>query len=238
MNRGRLCWKAFGVPYRRERQQESGQLLIDKEKCWEPLKLCNWYNERSDFYYKVVYGDKDTFRFAWHRLRRPFAFSTKSVKANGVHYQYDLHGRLIFQHRFRPKWSLGDNPGIAGFIGEDECRGCIDELRSKWSPAQFLLKRVLPESRRQMRELAGAQYRVSADGFDDLALTLEEDGAIGAGRAGAAYFWRIEDRELVVSGADGRTTLRLVRGENGGWLGCGERAPHVRVQLLPRKTIS
>ena len=56
-------WRVFGLPYRKSPDQESGQLLVDKSRCWKALCLCNWYNEHSDFYYRHVYGDKETFSF-------------------------------------------------------------------------------------------------------------------------------------------------------------------------------
>ena len=65
--------ESFGLPARCERGQESGQLVIDKQRCWKSLNLCNWYNEHSDFYYRYVYGDKDTFHLAWRFAGQPFA---------------------------------------------------------------------------------------------------------------------------------------------------------------------
>ena len=35
MSKSDPCWEAFGIPYRDERNFESGQLLIDKARCWE-----------------------------------------------------------------------------------------------------------------------------------------------------------------------------------------------------------
>lgn len=57
-------WQIFGAAYHDSPDQESGQVLIDKHRCWRAICLCNWYNEHSDFYYQHVYGDKETFRFA------------------------------------------------------------------------------------------------------------------------------------------------------------------------------
>ncbi len=67
------AWRVFGIPYRDEWEQESGQLVIDKRRCWPALCLCNWYNRNAHFYYRYVYGDKDTFRFAWYSAKAPFA---------------------------------------------------------------------------------------------------------------------------------------------------------------------
>jgi len=126
-------WKIFGVPYRAEPEQESGQIVIDKGQCWRPLKLCAWYNRHSDFFYRYVYGDKDTFRFAWHRAGRPFAMPRRPLrKIPGTLCQHDLQGRRLFQHRSLAKWSLAGNRRTAGFEHEGRCLAHLDELRRLW----------------------------------------------------------------------------------------------------------
>lgn len=54
-------WKAGdnGVP-----QVQGGQLLIDIPRAWRLLCVVHWLNQHSDFYYKHVYGDQDTWRVA------------------------------------------------------------------------------------------------------------------------------------------------------------------------------
>jgi hypothetical protein len=88
-------WQIFGVPYRDEPEQESGQILIDKRRCWQALNLANWYNEHSDFFYQHIYGDKDTFRFARHRMELPYEMPARGVAPirHGL-LQFDLDGRL------------------------------------------------------------------------------------------------------------------------------------------------
>ena len=41
-------------------EQESGQLLIDKERCWKELQLCSYFNLHRASYYQILHGDKDT----------------------------------------------------------------------------------------------------------------------------------------------------------------------------------
>jgi len=53
-------------------QQESGQLLIDKQQHWKPLLLALYMNLESSFYYTMLQGDKDTFQFSWRALDAPF----------------------------------------------------------------------------------------------------------------------------------------------------------------------
>jgi Mannosyltransferase putative len=61
-------WAIFGVPHNDSEEFETGQLLINKSKCWPQLGLTCHFNAHGKIYYKFVYGDKDTFRLAWQRL--------------------------------------------------------------------------------------------------------------------------------------------------------------------------
>ncbi len=138
-DRGRMtaenpAWKIFSVSFREEPEFESGQIVVDKEKCWRALSLAMWYNEHSDFFYDYVHGDKDTFRFAWHRLGQEFArppFPMREIESTFC--QHDFSGRLLFQHRHEDKWNLRrDNKRIAEFLFEEECLEDLHRLRSLW----------------------------------------------------------------------------------------------------------
>ncbi|HYE56081.1 MAG TPA: hypothetical protein VD996_14630 [Chitinophagaceae bacterium] len=97
-------------------EQESGQLLIDKERCWTELNLCMYFNTKPQTFYKLLYGDKDTFRFAWIALRTPFHMISKPVGfcgfrdrdkgfCNTTLVQHDPDGNILFLHRNWFKWS-------------------------------------------------------------------------------------------------------------------------------------
>jgi hypothetical protein len=138
------CWAAFGVPYRDERNFESGQLLIDKARCWKVLSLCDWYNQHSYFFYRVVYGDKDTFRFAWHRVGQPFAMPERGMgNLACTLLQYDTRGDLIFQHRYADKWRIAGNPRVQGFQHEALCQEFLDEFR-RWAALKGITDRLSP----------------------------------------------------------------------------------------------
>jgi hypothetical protein len=123
-------WRVCGVPYRDEPEFESGQMLIDKRKCWRPLNLTVHMNGHSDFYYRYVHGDKDTFHFAWRMLGREYSMVPHPIHAlSGTMCQHDFEGRRLFQHRNVPKWTVrNDNPRVDGFAYEDECLGFLEEL--------------------------------------------------------------------------------------------------------------
>ena len=130
----RAAWKLFDVPFRDEPEFESGQILVNKETSWRPLSLALWYNEFSDFFYLHVHGDKDTFRFAWHRLGQKFAMPVSPIHAlENTMCQHDFGGRRVFQHRNGDKWNFRrENQRIAGFLFEEECLADLAELRGLW----------------------------------------------------------------------------------------------------------
>jgi hypothetical protein len=134
MHHTREAWEIFGVPYRHEAEFESGQIVVDKERCWRPLALAMWFNENSDFFYWYVHGDKDTYRMAWHRLGQRYAMPPFPVEwLKGTMCQHDFSGRRIFQHRNMAKWKLdGENQRIEGFLFEDECFRDLERLRELW----------------------------------------------------------------------------------------------------------
>lgn len=128
-------WDVFEVPYREERQFESGQILLDRKRSWAALNLSMHYNEHSDFYYSYVYGDKDTFHLAWRRLKQEYAMPERGIEPlDRTMCQHDFQGHRLFQHRNYDKWKLdGTNLHIAGFLFEEECREALARLCEQWN---------------------------------------------------------------------------------------------------------
>lgn len=126
----RSIWRVTGVPYRDEPEFESGEIVVDKAACWRELSLAMWMNEFGDFFYRHVYGDKETFHMAWRKLRRPYAMTRHPlVSLSKVMCQHDFDGRRIFQHRNFAKFSLtGPNKRIDGFLHEEQCFAYLREL--------------------------------------------------------------------------------------------------------------
>ncbi len=98
-------------------EQDSGQLLIDKRRCWKELNICLHFNQNPQFYYSLLYGDKDTFRFAWKALKTPYFMITKEVASCGFYtaqkqfngvtmVQHDLDNQIMFLHRNLIKWDV------------------------------------------------------------------------------------------------------------------------------------
>jgi len=86
-------WNICGVPYQDEPECETGQIVVDKARCWEPLKLAMWYNENSDFYYRYQHGDKDTFHLAFRKLDKSYAMPSRGIDSiEDTFCQHDFKG--------------------------------------------------------------------------------------------------------------------------------------------------
>lgn len=229
-------WEIFGLPYRESPDQESGQLLIDKSRCWMALNLCNWYNEHSDFYYQHVYGDKETFRFAWQRLEQPISWPAKFA-SNNLFFtlqQHDFSGDVLFQHRFYRKWSLyGANTHIPGFVHEDLCLKFLAELRKAWRPQVHLMRRATESDQRLMSKLAGQQFLYDRPGHNCWNLRLGKDAFVEDGFGPNEHFWWIEQGLLSLAGIDGKQKCRLKPREDGIWEGERTQPSRMLVRLCP-----
>ncbi|SPE62495.1 conserved hypothetical protein [Verrucomicrobia bacterium] len=161
LERGRTAWKLFGVPYRDECEVESGQILVNKERCWRALNLCLWCNQQSELFYRHVYGDKETFHLAFRKLNVPYAMPSRGIyRLRGVMCQHDFQGRRLFQHRNCAKWNLfRPNRRIRGFWFESECREFLKQLAETWDG--------------QIDKLRPAPFRLAASSRQERALNRE-----------------------------------------------------------------
>lgn len=130
----REIWAVCGIPYRHEPEFESGQILVDKQKCWRALNLAHWFNEHSDFYYQFIHGDKETFHLAWRKLNRPYTMVPTPIRSlKGIMCQHDLDGNRLFQHRNSHKWkAFGRNRRVKGFRYESLCLSFLADLERQW----------------------------------------------------------------------------------------------------------
>ncbi len=106
-----LAWSAFGVPDpRRQGTIESGQFVLNKRLCWQPLNLAWFYNDHSDYYYRYGYGDKHTFEVAWTRCGRPFVLWETKAQWKKVAYLHRGPDRqTLFVHRCYDKFRFVDH---------------------------------------------------------------------------------------------------------------------------------
>jgi hypothetical protein len=229
------AWKIFGVPFRDEREFESGQFTVDKERCWPAVCLADWYNRNSDFFYQYVYGDKDTFRFAWHRNELSFAMPDADVTT--IPYtlcQHDFCGGRLFQHRIHDKWSLIGNRRGRDFLWEEECLQDVAKLKSIWRPQRHLSRRVSASDRKTAKEFVGRRFQYIRVGYGSHCIQLGDDGYVTSGYSPTEFYWWCKGNAIVLAGADGYVTaeLRPNNGNRSCYGGRSERRQQVMLQLL------
>lgn len=87
---------------------ETGQILVDKSRCWQALTLCKYFADHADYwggrnnegrFRAVWYGDKTDFWMAWkltgsgsQHMPRP------TTLKHGFFHHVDYRNRPIFQH--------------------------------------------------------------------------------------------------------------------------------------------
>jgi len=113
---------------------ESGQIVVDKKRCWKALCLTMWFNENSDFYYEHLHGDKETFHLAFEKLKQPYSMPPRPIhRLEGTMCQHDFDGERLFQHRNTDKWNLFlRNRRVTDFWFEEECREHVRQLQKLW----------------------------------------------------------------------------------------------------------
>jgi len=133
--KARPIWRSCGLRQPAEPEFESGQIVVDKQRCWQALRLSLWFNEHSDFYYRHLHGDKETFHLAFRKLKKSYALVDKPIHPlEATMCQHDFSGRRIFQHRNLDKWDLFlHNRRIKDFWFEEECRALVAELSQMWN---------------------------------------------------------------------------------------------------------
>ncbi len=86
LTRTNAAWSIGDIEYLDMPSFESGQMVLDKARCWRALCLTHWINQRSAEFYRFLHGDKDTFLLAWLKLQQPFHLIR--------HHPKTLHGTL------------------------------------------------------------------------------------------------------------------------------------------------
>jgi hypothetical protein len=230
----RSIWKICDVRYQDEPEFESGQIVVDKGKCWPALRLALHYNEHSDFYYRHVHGDKETFHLAFRRLQTPFAMPRRGIHSlDATMCQHDFQGRRVFQHRNMDKWRLdGGNRRIGDFQHEDLCRGFLAELRERWCGKVLWNPVPTPGENWFLQELSG-RYRYERVGHDQRELELLTNRTIGHGAAGQEQSWTcllVGGQPSLVLFGEEQPTCRLTA-DTSSWIGRWFRHERMAVRL-------
>jgi hypothetical protein len=229
-------WSICGVPYRPGAAFESGQLVVDKSRCWRELQLALHMNEHSDFYFDYVHGDKDTYLLAWLLTGAPFASPRRLPKIlSRTIYQHDFDGKILFQHRNRAKWVLrGRNWNEPSFVHEDDCLEYLEELRRLWEGTISSLPPRTAADLALEEEIATTRwFRYERLGSESRTLELAPGNRVGAGQSGEERVWYVQDGNTLVLGGFREETCRLARRDDGVWTGTWLVRERFEVELTP-----
>ena len=91
-------WQITAQRCEDEWEQESGQLVLDKRRSWEPLLLSMFFQKDHAFYFSLILGDKDTFRMAWKILNRAYYMEPQPPAIGGRIRQGRFCGHTMIQH--------------------------------------------------------------------------------------------------------------------------------------------
>lgn len=227
------AWELLDMPVRREPEFESGQLLIDKRRCWRPMQLTLHLNEHSDYYYTAFFGDKDTFHLAWRKLEQEYGLNPHPPEILGedmAMIQFDPEGKRLFQHRCNAKWTLTErNPRIPGFLYEEECFDWLNELPVSFEATPFTAVEQIAFDQIVRQKTYHSQFGVCT--FQpDLTLSLK----------GETFGWQVEEDKdgaavLIFTFSDRRLCF-LRPTPNGGWTGRYRYGDRSLIELEPQIT--
>lgn len=136
------AWAAVGLAHNpAARAFESGQMLVNRQRCLAALDLAWFLNDWSDRMYQVVYGDKDTFLLAWHLAGEQYHMPPRNPRWHApAIYQHDTQGNVVFQHACGGKDDIVAGKVIPGIVNRRFIPDAAADLAGKWSgnfsPAQ------------------------------------------------------------------------------------------------------
>jgi ADP-heptose:LPS heptosyltransferase len=235
-------WSICGVDYLDEPEFESGQILVNKSKCWKALNLAHWYNENSAFFYKHFMGDKETFHLAFRFLKQPYAMTCHGIfnLSDAVMCQHDFDGQRLFQHRNRAKWKMfGENRSIPGFTGEKRCFKFLKQFRQNWDgrmegQQRWDSSKASEGSLSLCMELIEHCWELHITGEKISRLQFMQDGTVST-ESDKIIFWNIqteaESSKLIFSNEE-RIVGELSKTSLNSWVGTfnlGARSVHASV---------
>lgn len=240
-------WASVGMGHDSSiKAAESGQYLVSKSKCWHELMVCKWLNEHSPYYFSLVFGDKDCLPLAWNKVAsvtgKPARYVMPSTPPswNGAAIlQFDLDGKLLFEHGARNKPTLDGYPnGNRCLTNPKECIGHLSELREAWNGKLWHNEVPTGADATTTRSLLHRTFlyrRVELN--EEREIRFLQDNRIGKGAARCEFSWSVIGGVLVVSDIDGAVTFLAKKNGDGRWHGRWEQHEKCEIELVPIETV-
>jgi len=240
VNHYNSIWSVVGSTPPDGPEFESGIVLLDKARHWAELQLALHFNRQSNFYYRYLNGDKDTFQLAWCLRDAARALPERPPEvAYGIYpgdapndlqlvglWQHDFEGERIALHRTDTRLvAWGRNPNVSGFPFEVARDAALAELRTIWNGdlGRCRAPRLLDAAPTDVETIRRFAYH--RRGIEWRELELLPGGQIGEGAHELERFWRIEDDggdpRLIISGRERDTCVFHLQADgcwHGGWL--------------------
>jgi hypothetical protein len=186
-----ICWNNVGLEYRDEVDFETGQYLINKEKCYKELSLTMWMNEHSDWFYKFVYGDKSTFHLAWRKCGSDYCIPSKPAGwKRPCILQYDLDGKLAFQHACQGKEVMFSGEGPTNQFNHSLIKEAYEKRTKYWSGVIYSWQEMNEEEQKYAKQYIGT-FKYTRIGLDNRNIELLDNGEIGEGKAKCERRWSV-----------------------------------------------
>ncbi|KAJ1565544.1 hypothetical protein HK096_002192, partial [Nowakowskiella sp. JEL0078] len=90
-------WTVLSLDCRDEWEVEAGQLVIDKKSNWRPMHLAHFMQSHYETYFRLLNGDKDTFRFGFLALNETFYMVPHFLASAGLYIDDKMCGNTMVQ---------------------------------------------------------------------------------------------------------------------------------------------
>lgn len=186
-----IVWENVGLEYRNEADFETGQYMIDKEKCYKELTMTMWINEHSDWFYNFVYGDKSTFHLAWRKCETEYSIPSKPAGwRHPCILQYDFNNNLVFQHACQGKELMWSGIGPQNQLNHHyifEAKQLRDQY---WSGIIYSWIEMNVEEKQLAQTFIG-KYKYERVNLEARILELLDNGEVGEGKAKCERRWSV-----------------------------------------------
>jgi hypothetical protein len=194
-------WEACDLPRKEMRSIESGQLVIDKSRHWNSLQIALFLNQHADYYYQLVYGDKDLFLMAFLLSGNSFTIVPHPPFSDNPWclFQRDFAGERLFQHRTGAKWRYTEPQAeVPGFHHGDACRVALLSLRKKWNGHVFLPPERSSIAKREENRLTEiGHFAMAMPGGSRKTIELLSFNEMGLGRDVTISNWFCEEGDAI-----------------------------------------
>jgi hypothetical protein len=201
--------------------------------------MAQHYNNYSDYYFKLFYGDKESFHFGWRYLKRDYVLPPRpDWLCNAVIIQKYYDGSWLFSHRAQAKLRLDKTHKRCLEVPLEELTfDYIDELAKKWDGMVRWDNPRMNADEALLAENVAGPYEYERIGLDTRKLELILTGEIGTGVDRLERNWYVfvagDTHYMSITGDEGLTCLLKRVGTSDIWR--GRWVNHERCEVELRK---